>query len=400
MLNALSILLGWTYVFVPAIAIDAALADAHRGKSTSALRSLRGTFISAAVIGFAINFAYAQAAAARWMWGQVFIATWFVAAVLIVLKAFDAGVKKVTTAVAGGRPSVATALRVVVLFAVGMPYVMAIGMAYRVRVQGRDPQEQLGIRFQEVAIVSDSHLSGWWMTPAGGAGNETVLICHGLGASKSNFLPMAEPHLRAGYNVLMFDFRAHGGSDGQVTTFGDAERKDVLDAVAWLRREHRPSCQRIIGLGASMGAAALIAAAADDSEEGRAIDAIAVYGTYDDLGALTRSVCDKQFPRPLNWLGRYVAVPLAGLHAGTNLFRFEPAALLDRLPPRPILIIHGTADEIIALEHGRRLYAQAGEPKQSLWIDGDHNSVLNDPAAARTVINFFRESARSQHETQ
>jgi alpha-beta hydrolase superfamily lysophospholipase len=398
-LNALSISLGWIYMLVPLVAMAATTRRAWESRSKSDVCPLLGTFISAAIIGFGINFAYAQAAAAKWMWGQVFLTIWFVAAVLLVLKAFDAAVKKGATSIAGKRRKLATILRIVVLFIVGMPYVMAIGMAYRTKVRGPDPREQLGIAFQDVSF-GDTRLAGWWIEPKSGAGKDTVLICHGLGASKSNFLPMAEPVLRAGSNVLIFDFRAHGASAGQVTTFGDTERQDVLAAVAWLRKERPNQSQRVMGLGASMGAAALIAAAADDSEQGRAIDAVAVYGTYDDLGALTRSVCDRHFPRPLNWLGRYVAVPLAGLHAGTNLYGFSPADLLHRLPPRPILIIHGTSDEIIATEHGHRLFERAGEPKQSLWIDGDHNSVLNDPNAARTVTKLFSESARFEGKTE
>jgi alpha-beta hydrolase superfamily lysophospholipase len=95
------------------------------------------------------------------------------------------------------------------------------------------------------------------------------LLCHGLGSSKSNALPVAEHLLRAGYNVLAFDFRAHGESAGHVSTFGARERLEVLAAVEWLRRERPRQSERIFGVGASMGAAALVAAAADPSPEGK-----------------------------------------------------------------------------------------------------------------------------------
>jgi alpha-beta hydrolase superfamily lysophospholipase len=286
------------------------------------------------------------------------------------------------------RTAAAASVRVAVLFLVGLPYEMAVAMVYRPRVHGQDPMQQLGRHFEDVTF-SDDHgrrLSGWWIDVGG---KDTVLLCHGLGASKSNALPMAEHLLRGGYNVFAFDFRAHGDSAGQVTTFGDEERRDVLAAVAWVKRERSDKARHVFGVGASMGAAALVTAACDGSPQGRAIEAVAVYGTYDDLGALTRTVCDRQFPPPLNWLGRYISVPLASLHAGSNLHGFAPADRLDRLPPRPILVIHGRSDEIIAFEHGRRLYERAREPKQSLWLDGDHNSVLNDADAARAVREFF-----------
>src|SRR5690606_33927310 len=137
----------------------------------------------------------------------------------------------------------------------------------------------------------------------------TLLICHGLAANKSNHLVLGEYGLPNGYNVFIFDFRAHGQSGGQLTTFGDRERQDVLGAVRWLRSNQAEGSQRIFGIGASMGAAALIAAAADESPEGQAIDAVVVYGTYGDLGLLGKTVANGYFQWPLNWLVQYLAVP-------------------------------------------------------------------------------------------
>ena len=414
-------LLALIYVLLPLGAIGVGAWRARRDRSAKPLRPVLTTLASAVVIGFALNFAYAQAAAARWRVSEVLLTGWFLAGVLLVLKGFDLALQKGATWLATrlparvgerGRRAAALVVRCVMLFTLGMPYVMAIGMVYRCKVRGADPMEQFGFPFEDVSFGAtssgvfpgrgDVRLAGWWIparpphggdaTPAGW-GTRTVLLCHGLGSSKANALGVAEHLLRAGYNVLAVDLRAHGDSGGHVTAFGDAERRDVLAAVAWLRRERPAQAQRIFGVGASMGAAALVAAAGDPSDEGRAIDAVAVYGTYDDLGALARTVCDRQFPRPLNWLGRHVAVPLAGLHAGRSLADFAPGDAIARLSPRPVLVIHGTEDEIIAFEHGRRLFDRAGEPKRSLWIAGDHKSVLNDAGAAREVRAFFDSAA-------
>ncbi|MGH7215310.1 MAG: alpha/beta hydrolase, partial [Tepidisphaeraceae bacterium] len=193
-----------------------------------------------------------------------------------------------------------------------------------------------------------------------------------------------------GYNAFVFDFRAHGDSAGHLTSFGDLERRDVLGAVRWVR-DHRPlMARRIVGVGASMGAAALIAAAADEGEDGRAIDAVAVYGTYDRVGSLARSVTDQYFLPPLNWLAVNIGLPLASVQVGTNLNAFSPAALAPRLWPRPILIVHGEQDEIIDVAHGQSLFEAATLPKSRFWIErGSHNSVVNDDNAALAVRRFF-----------
>ena len=59
------------------------------------------------------------------------------------------------------------------------------------------------------------------------ASDRTVIVCHGLASNKSNHLLLARELVPHGYNVLIFDFRAHGESDGQLTSLGDLERRDV-----------------------------------------------------------------------------------------------------------------------------------------------------------------------------
>src|SRR5262249_33646730 len=101
-----------------------------------------------------------------------------------------------------------------------------------------------------------------------------VVICHGLGANKQNFLPAA--HLVHGfnYNVLIFDFRGHGDSDGRTITFGVKESQDVKAALDHARAAHPSS--KIYGLGYSMGGSALLKVAA---EEG-GFDKIALDSTF------------------------------------------------------------------------------------------------------------------------
>jgi alpha-beta hydrolase superfamily lysophospholipase len=281
---------------------------------------------------------------------------------------------------------------------------MAAAMVYRPKVVTRDdPQAQLGFAFEPVRFTSTDGvaLDGWWIPartptnssgplPAHGPGERTVILCHGLGANKANQLVMAQDLVPGGYNVLAFDFRAHGASGGQLTSFGDLERRDVLGAVRWVRENRPAGAKRIYGVGASMGAAALVAAAADPGAEGQAIDAVAVYGTYDDLGSLMRSVADRHFVPPLGWLAVRLGFPIAGAHVGRALGGFSPLREAQAVWPRPILVIHGKEDQIINFEHGRRLFEGAMQPKYRYWVpSGDHNSVVADPGVSKAVWLFF-----------
>src|SRR5205823_4336360 len=123
-----------------------------------------------------------------------------------------------------------------------------------------DPASQYGFTFQTVSFdaTDGTHLSGWWIPARGPAhssggferGTRTVLVCHGWGANKAKQLTMARFFVPGGYNVLAMDFRGHGESAGQLTTFGDVERRDVLGAVRWIRSIHPEQAHRLFGIGA------------------------------------------------------------------------------------------------------------------------------------------------------
>jgi pimeloyl-ACP methyl ester carboxylesterase len=304
---------------------------------------------------------------------------------------------------------VATLIRGILLICIGLPYILSLIATYRPRVVPTENPTTL-LRFDYVPVEFSStdgvRLSGWWI-PADGQedarrraqrdpsfGRKTVIVCHGLAANKASHLALVRQLVPAGYNALAFDFRAHGESTGQFTSLGDLERRDVLGAVHWLRQHQPEEAQKIVGVGHGTGAAALIAAAVDPSSDGQAIQAVAVYDTFDDFDALSREFVDDRLLAPMNWIARYVGMPLASAHAGTNLADFRPAELVHDLWPRPIMVIHAVRDDAIDLDHGRSLFDSAFFPKRSLWMpwDDQHRVILNEDAASE-VYEFF-ETAR------
>jgi fermentation-respiration switch protein FrsA (DUF1100 family) len=75
------------------------------------------------------------------------------------------------------------------------------------------------------------------------------------------------------------------------------------------------------------------------------------------------------------------------------LFRPSPLEVVDEIAPRPLLLMHGTADPVIPFEHSERLHAAAGEPSE-LWIlEGARHAALfdHDPAAYREKVMGFLE---------
>jgi alpha-beta hydrolase superfamily lysophospholipase len=340
---------------------------------------------------------------------QVAAAAYFAAGMLYLLKWFDVGVTWLVRWTCRcqsprsprWRVEAAALFRLVLVISIALPYVMASAMTYRIKVQPTGNPTTVehwtytgDIHFPSIDGVD---LSAWWI-PAQGSrgprsalwGKRTVLLCHGLSANKANQLDLVRELVPAGFNVLAFDFRAHGESGGQLSSFGDLERYDVLGAVRWLRQNHPDESTAIDGLGISMGAAALIAAAADDSPEGRAITAIAAYSTYNDLPSLAESLGEQLFFPGAGWIADHLMLPMAAAQTGADLRQFSPANLLAERVARPVLIIQGEQDRLIDFSLGQALYQAAEQPKERLWIErAGHDDIVASDRAAYGVMSFF-----------
>jgi pimeloyl-ACP methyl ester carboxylesterase len=271
-----------------------------------------------------------------------------------------------------------------------------------------------GLPFTEVLFPSrDDRLTlhGWFI-PAQGVsafslGDDdwttgskgTVVFGHGRFGSKDPDLIYA-PFLReAGYNCFLFDFRGHGRSEGDYTSFGFHERKDLLGAIDFLRSKGVSS----VGvMGFSLGAVVAIGTAAMCER----IVAVIADGAFVELrttlarGARERGFAAWLIPR----LGPFV-LWLAGRRVGGNLEEAEPMRWVDKIAPRALFIIHGGRDRYIPTDDVRRLYDKAGEPKE-LWIasQAEHRQVDEEhPEEYRKrVLAFFDRHlvARSQEEAR
>lgn len=334
--------------------------------------------------------------------GQAFQAWYFATALLIGIECVNRFLITALATLFHAKPPAfhpwrqfgANLTRLLLLVSAVLPFVMAAVMVYRPKVNDRSAVDTLATRQYETAQFASrdgTPLVGWWIRSDQGDSTETVVLFHGLGAGKANFLSTALPLLRAGYNVFVFDFRAHGGSGGQLTSFGDLERYDAAAAIDWVREKKPEQSKAVFGLGASMGAAALVAAVSSDDLSRGKLTAIAVLGTYDSFPAVADAVASHDMPWPLGPLTRWIGLPLASVHVGRDLNAFRPAEMIAQVWPTPVLIVHGSSDEIIPFSCGERLFEAAVIPKRHLWVPlASHNAVLDDPSVISNVIQFFK----------
>jgi len=101
-----------------------------------------------------------------------------------------------------------------------------------------------------------------WLIP-GKPDLPAIVLCHDLGGSKSSLVNLAIPLQRHGFTLLAFDFRGHGESGGERSTFGLVEKRDVIGAVDYLATVHGIDARRLGVYGVGMGAFAATLAAKD-----------------------------------------------------------------------------------------------------------------------------------------
>jgi alpha-beta hydrolase superfamily lysophospholipase len=219
-------------------------------------------------------------------------------------------------------------------------------------------------------------------------------------------------HLLAnGYDIFAFESRGQGRSDLQpgyeplqwVTEF---EIRDVRAAISYLKK--RPDADpRGVGLfGISKGGSAgLLAAVADPYVRCFVTDGI--YATYTVMVRYMRkwfSIYNHRYKlQALLPLWYYGLVGLAGLRRIERSQRLRFVHLerrIARLAPRPLLMIHGSADTYIKPDMAQELFKRAAGPKEFWLVEGaKHNQALHlaGEEYRRRVLAFFNQHLGCPH---
>jgi fermentation-respiration switch protein FrsA (DUF1100 family) len=401
------------YFLLPIVAVPWAIRAGRRGVVRSAPRSFAGICLAGGLLGIALSRVWTWLLGARVSMGQTAVTMYWMTATLCLLAAINlmlnrwlrrlgrACIARSTSNARRRLFSLIAGLLVagkgILMTAAGVSVLAATLLSFRPKVVHEGtPTTILGATFETVDFraIDGTPLRGWWIPSPGletGA-RETVLLCHGFGADKASALPIARDLLASGFNVLAFDFRGYGESGGQLSTFGNIERRDVLGAVRWLKDRHPEQSRRILGLGVNMGAAALLGAASDPGTEGQAIDAIAAVDPFDDLGTWLGALAEERVAPLAGVFVARIALPLAGAQCGVDLYDWSPARDAANLWPRPLLVMHAGKDALVPLAAGQALFESAQQPKYHYWVENEtpREMLYRDDLAARVVRVFFR----------
>jgi dipeptidyl aminopeptidase/acylaminoacyl peptidase len=248
------------------------------------------------------------------------------------------------------------------------------------------PQDY-GLNFQNIEFNTEDglKLKGWLVI--NNETSPTVIICHGFGTSRSDVLVLADFIERGGYNILLFDFRGHGESQGWYTSFGYLEQKDLKAALEFLKLNPNIKTKIFGVLGVSMGGSVAIMTAAKTED----IRAVVADSPYVDLDTSIIRHARLLLNLPFSFLGR-LAVFSYRLRFFIDSSKISPLKEISKISPRAVMIISGAKDKRMPSLDAERLYLNAGYPKDFfLTISAGHTESYwqNREEYERRVLDFF-----------
>ncbi|MDQ5836280.1 MAG: alpha/beta hydrolase [Acidobacteriota bacterium] len=219
-------------------------------------------------------------------------------------------------------------------------------------------------------------LYGWLFHPKTLPASATVVYFHGNGGNLSYCDWVGTALAARGFDVLLFDYRGYGRSEGEPTD----ERGVYADADAaydFVTKERGVPAERVVLYGQSLGTTAAV-----DVASRKACGALVVESGLSSAGDMAGAI--------MPWLPHFAR--------GLTRNKFDSVGKLPRVGC-PVLVAHGERDRIIPVAQGRKLFEAAPARKRLLIIDdAGHNdlSIVGGERYIDSLAGFIRDSVRAK----
>ena len=211
-------------------------------------------------------------------------------------------------------------------------------------------------------------LGAWFVAGSGPPPHPTVVVFPGNAGHREYRAPLAAALQRHGLHVLLADYRGYGGNPGAPSEEGLAA--DARAARAYVLNRSDVDAARVVYFGESLGGAVAVRLGVEHPPA-----ALVLRSPFASMA----QVGQHHYPLlPVRWLLRD---------------RFPSIDRVRELRS-PVLVIAGTHDSVIPIEHTRRLYETIASPKTFLEVSADHNDdvFLDGDAMIRAIVQFLNRS--------
>ena len=244
---------------------------------------------------------------------------------------------------------------------------------------------------QPISFASDGlQLAGELHLPDG-YGLPGVCICHGIPArpydpEDRSYAHLAERFVNAGLAVLLFYFRGAGPSEGNFDIQGWT--RDLRQALSQMEAVPQIDKTRLFVMGFSGGAAVALYTAAKDKR----IAAVVSCASPADFRDLLSSRRIDDFLSEWRRIGiiRDTGFPQNKEAWARGFERIAPENHIGAISPRPVLLLHGDADEVVPVSHAYRLHEAAREPRKLVIIEGGAHRLRVDQRAMDKALEWLK----------
>ena len=281
---------------------------------------------------------------------------------------------------------------ILLLVFIGLPYLISTlytGSVGPRRKAQRTPADH-GLAYEDVTLATSDglKLAAWYIPNDTGRG--TVIYCHGHTNHRGQMLDQAAFLHENGFSGLLIDFRRHGDSEGDLTTFGYYEWRDVQAAIRYAvdeRGEEGP----VILWGVSMGAATALLAAA----EVPGVDAVIAESSFYAASETLRSDLSRMFGLPTVPFG-FLTSTITELRVGIKIDDLDIGRAVSGLEDTSVFLVGGTADRRMPLANNERLFAQIPGAGKEIHVaaGATHGDIweMDREAYAEKVLAFLEKS--------
>lgn len=284
---------------------------------------------------------------------------------------------------------------ILLLVFIGLPYLISItytgGVGPRRKAQNTPADH--GLAYEEVTLTTSDglNLAAWYVPNASGRG--TVIYAHGHTNHRGQMLEQAAFLHENGYSGLLFDFRRHGDSEGDLTTFGYYEWRDAQAALRHVvdeRGEEGP----VILWGVSMGAATALLTATEEPE----YDAVIAESSYYAASETLRSDLSRIFGLPTIPFG-FLTGTITELRVGIKIDSLDLGRAVAGLGETAVLLVGGSADRRMPLSNNERLFERIPGARKEIYVaeGATHGDIweMDREAYAEKVLAFLEKSGFS-----
>lgn len=204
-------------------------------------------------------------------------------------------------------------------------------------------------------------LEGWYIAPQ--AQNKPVIVdFHGNAGHYGHRLPKMAGFVRAGYGLLLAEYRGYGGNPGKISEQGLYD--DARAYMDWLAAKGLEQGQTVL-YGESLGTGVAVQMATEHS-----VSAVVLESPYSSIAEVAQSI---YFFMPVKWLMKD---------------QFQSTGKIAAVKA-PLLIIHGAKDTTIPIRFARKLYQAALQPKSFVALEeAGHNNIYEYGAEER-ILQFL-----------